>query len=346
MGPKTETQKFTNSTENASSSVRPTDEQAGFLGTAFNAAEGAYNQAANNQYAGQQVAGFNPNQLNTFQNMLNYSNTSTLPQQSQEVGGEMLTKGADGSTGAIAKLMNYSPTGGVDTNIAAATKYSDNPNISGMVDAAMRDANRSVSEQALPQIARQAAASGNALSTKRAISEGIVQRGLAEKTADVSAQLRGDAYKQGLDLAEKGRQFDNSSGIEAAGQAGAIANNTSKVGALVSDNSLAQQKSIFDIANAGGAGQQAATQADIDNARQMIEYANKGDWDNAARLYAIVGDKMWGNNTTSTGTKSGSEFGTTKTDPGALAMIGGGLGAVGSLMGMPTGGGMFGKLFG
>jgi hypothetical protein len=106
---------------------------------------------------------------------------------------------------------------------------------------------------------------------------------------------------------------------------------------------------LFEIANAGGSGYRDADQAQIENERAMIEYANKGDWDNVARLYAIVGDKMWGNRATDASTKTFQGFKNSEEekDPGVLAKVGAGVGALGSLFGMPTGGGatMGGSLF-
>jgi hypothetical protein len=186
--------KNTNKTENtnqnygANSSSSPWNVQIPYLNQAFNQASGILNQGTGNVYSGDMTAQFTPEQLATFRSMIGQGGNA----------GTLANTGVNSLTGAANGLASFAPQGGVDSNIAAAGQYANNPYLSGQVDAAMRDARRSVSEDALPGIDRGAALTGNLDSSTSGISKGIVERGLADKTADVSAGLRGNAYNQGL----------------------------------------------------------------------------------------------------------------------------------------------------
>jgi hypothetical protein len=186
--------KNTNKTENtnqnygANSSSSPWNVQIPYLNQAFNQASGILNQGTGNVYSGDMTAQFTPEQLATFRSMIGQGGNA----------GTLANTGVNSLTGAANGLASFAPQGGVDSNIAAAGQYANNPYLSGQVDAAMRDARRSVYEDALPGIDRGAALTGNLDSSTSGISKGIVERGLAEKTADVSAGLRGNAFNQGL----------------------------------------------------------------------------------------------------------------------------------------------------
>lgn len=394
----------TSKTETSSSSAtsKPLDQQFSYLQDAWNKANGIYNATDQNQYGGPVLASYTPEQLGNFQSMLDFAKNSGAPAYSNNVAagaagtaqtlgqtgqaqqatasglynmGSDIAKGGVDTTGAgvntaltsANKLQNFTPTGGVDDNIKSAGLYADNPYINGQVDAAMRDSRRAVSEQALPQIARTSSLTGNIGSSKRGISEGIVERGLADKTADVSSTLRGDAYTKGLALSEQGREANNSniiaslmgggglgtavgsignaqtnvgfSGVNSGANLANVGTNAINAGTAAgalglnaNNQGLSQQAGLYDIANAGGTGQQASNQNLLDAQRQLQEYAANGDWNNVAKLYAIIGSNNWGSQTTSNGT---TQSDSTKT-ASPLSMVAGGLGAATSLFG--TGG--------
>jgi hypothetical protein len=304
-------------TQQSSSTSAPWSVQTPYLEDAFTSAKGLYGGGSNNIYNGQQVAQFNPNQLSTFQSMLNYAGGNNAPQTTGAAGAALTGAGTSGLTNAISTLQGFKPSGGTQSNIDAAGLYANNPNVDGMVQAAMRDANRSVSEQQLPQIARSAALTGNTNSNRRGISEGIVQRGLADATADTSANIRGGLYDRGLALAEQGRQFDNTASLDAMKAGGSLAGQAAGTGVDASSAGINQAGSLYDIAGAGGAGQQASSQAAIDDAKARSEYANNTPYDLLAKYYGIVGGNNWG------GQSSGTS--TTTQQPGALQYAGLGL---------------------
>lgn len=323
----TKTNTNTNSNENAltqgttsnlvqnnnstSSQQNPWQVQAPYLSQAFQQAAGNLDSANANTYQGPQVAQFTPDQLSTFQKMIGYSGNTAGADTSTGVGINTATAGSNALMSALKGLNGYTPQGGADSNIAAATAYANNPATDGMIDAAMRDARRSVSEGALPQLARSSATSGNTMSSRRAISEGIVERGLADQTADTSASIRGDQFNKGLALAEAGRQSDNSAMLDALKSSASAGNGAVGTGVGAIGSGISQQGGLFDLANAGGAGQQAATQAGIDNSKAMPEYANSQAAQNLQNFFKIIGGANWGGSTTGNTTGTSATNGAT-----------------------------------
>ena len=315
----------TQSKQETSSTTNPWAVQAPYLQQAFSGASDALNKTNANTYSGQQVAQFTPDQLATFQRMVGYGGDLSGANATSSAGTGTMTAGASAIQQALGGLGSYTPTGGTSSNIAAASQYADNPYISGQVDAAMRDANRQVNEQALPGQQRSAALTGNTMSSKNALAQGVIQRGLAEKTADVSANLRGQAYNTGLNLAEQGRQYDNSAILDALRSSAAAGTGAFSTGVGATSSGIDQAKGLFDIANAGGAGQQQNTQNQIDDAKTQKEYANSNTWQNLQNFYNIIGSNNWG----------GTSNGTTTSSPSFWNVLGGMMGSVGSLL--PTG---------
>lgn len=281
-----------------------------YLQQAFGQASTNLNNANGNTYTGQQVSQFTPDQLATFQKMIGYGGNSAGADTSSNVGMGTANAGFGALSSAFGALNGWTPQGGTQSNIDAATAYANNPATDGMIDAAMRDSRRSVSEDVLPQLARSDANSGNAMSSKNAISQGIVERGLADKTADVSSNIRGQQFNTGLQLAENGRQADNSSMLSSLlgrVQAGNSAVGTG-VGAIGSG--IQQQGGLFDIANGGGAGMQQNGQNQIDNAKGMSEYANGTANQNLQNFFNIIGSQNWGGSSSGTQTSTPSMWNT------------------------------------
>ena len=72
-----------------------------------------------------------------------------------------------------------------------------------MIDASLRDGTRQLTEETLPGIAAYSAGSGNLGSSRRGMQEGIAERGYLDRASDVGSTMRGNAYNQGLGLAER-----------------------------------------------------------------------------------------------------------------------------------------------
>lgn len=300
----------TTSTQTTQQNSAPWAVQQPYLQQAFSQAGTNLSNANANTYSGQQIAQFNPDQLNTFRQMIGYGGNSSGANTSSTVGASAANAGSSALGTALNGLTHYTPGGGTQSNIDAATSYANNPATDGMINAAMRDARRSVSEDVLPQLDRSAANSGNAMSSKGAIAQGIVERGLADKTADVSSQIRGDQFNRGLTLAEQGRQSDNSGILSALTGAAGVGNSAVNSGVGAIGSGIQQQGGLFDLANAGGAGVRDSTQAGIDNTKGMSEYANGMSNQNLQNFYNIIGSQNWGGTSNGTSTSTPSMWNT------------------------------------
>lgn len=288
--------------------------QADHIKNAFNTAEGAMAQANNAPKPTSFVAQFSPEQIAVFNKMMGYAEG--------DAGGALSSAGSNSAVGGFAGLNDFAPKGGTDYNIAAATAYANNPAIDGMVTAAMRDSTRQVNEQALPGIGRDAASTGNVNSSRRAISEGIVQRGLADKTADVSAGLRGEAYKTGLGLAQKESEATNDATLKAL-----LSRVTGGTTATTSGYDAAADQ--YKLAGLGIAGQQDAKSAPLNEAQAQYQFGQQDPFTALQNYYNIVGNKSWGSTTKGSGTSN-----TTATQtPSMLDTIGKGLSFAGSTFG-------------
>lgn len=267
--------------------VNPWAPQEQSLNYAFDQAKNAYGQAQGAQGPDNFVAQFTPDQLAVFNKMMGATGSA---ETAGGAGAALSTAGANSTAAGLNDLGAYTPKGGTDYNINAAGQYADNPYISGAVDAAMRDASRAVSEQALPQIGRNAALTGNVNSSKRAISEGIVQRGLAEKTADVSANMRNSAYNNGLTLAQNEANSSNDAILKAAMARVSGGNDATATGT----SALTAQNGLFDTAAKGASGVLSGNQAALDEQAAKYNFDTKAPFEALNNYYDIIGDKSWG----------------------------------------------------
>jgi hypothetical protein len=300
----------TQSTQTETKSTQPWAVQQPYLAQAFGQASTNLSNANSNTYTGQQIAQFTPEQLATFKAMTGYGGDMSGANTSSTVGANTANAGYGALTDALTGLKGFTPQGGTDSNIAAATAYANNPATDGMITAAMRDANRSVTEQALPQLARSDALSGNTMSTKDAISRGIVERGLADKTADVSANIRGTQFNNGLALAQQGSEANNNSILSALQARASAGGNAVNSGVNAIGSGIQQAGGLFDLANAGGAGQQQNTQNQIDNSKGMSEYGADTAAKNLNNFWNIIGSQNWGGTSSGTATSTPSEWST------------------------------------
>jgi len=124
--------------------------------------------------------------------------------------------GASSGMSAYDQLRAMASTDPTQSNIASAGQYADNPWMNGMIDAASRDVVRNLNENELPGLNQAATGSGNINSSRAGVAEGIMRRGAADQIGDIASQLRGQAYQNGLGLAE-GARTANMGGLGAAG---------------------------------------------------------------------------------------------------------------------------------
>ena len=88
---------------------------------------------------------------------------------------------------------------GIDMRTAAQASY--NPYLDGQIDAASRDVMRNLGENQLTGNAAMAAGTGNSGSSRRAVMDAIATRGAGDRVADISSNMRGQAYNTGLGIA-------------------------------------------------------------------------------------------------------------------------------------------------
>jgi hypothetical protein len=316
-------------TQNYYENKDPWSGQQPYLAEAFQQAQQQYQKSqANPGYTGDFYATPDPGSVDLFNKYQNYAsgegmqsgiNTARLGYENAAWGSSNLGSATHG----IFQMAGKDQTKG---QIASAGQYADNPYMSGMVDAAMRDARRTYSEETVPGIDRNAAATGNMNSTRTAIAQGVADRGLQEKAADVSATMRGQAYSQGLDLASK----DTDRKLAAYQAAGGLANDRLSAGLQGQQMGAGMLSDFFTVGTNAAAGLDEFNQRAVDNARMKAEYPEQRSWENLGRYYGLIGANNWGGTTTGNKQQTESSREKVKNDPGALATIGGLLGAAGS----------------
>ena len=106
-----------------------------------------------------------------------------------------------GSTGPGADISEFA-TGqlGAGLPMEEVAGYVDNELLQGQIDAALRDPYRQFTEQTLPGIDFGASTTGG-FGTRADLAEDVATRGYLDRAADISAQMRGDAYSRALSTA-------------------------------------------------------------------------------------------------------------------------------------------------
>lgn len=278
-------------------------------------------------------------------------------------GSGMISQGTAGASRAMDGLYGLANSDLTGKNIENAGRYANNQYMDGMIQSALRDGQRAVTEQVLPEINRSAGGTGNYNSSRTGVAEGMVARGWSDQAADVSSTMRGNAYQQGITAS----QNDTNMMIQALTNSGALGNNIAQngIGTINAGNNVAQTGNavIGNGINAGQLGNQWANtglaanssvgaltgaladvngsnlgqlaqsaavlqgfdQGALTNAQAQQEYKDNRPWQILGNYYGITGDKSWGGTTTSSGTSTKQE------NPSIMSSLGSGLGLIGSL---------------
>lgn len=180
---------------------------------------------------------------------------------------------------------------GIDMQTAAQASY--NPYLNGQIDAASRDVTRNLYENQLTGNAGMAAGTGNSGSSRRAVMDAIAMRGAGDRVADISSNLRGQAYNTGLGIAAQ-------QGL--SNQSAQLGTNT------VNANLMGQGANLaYNIGQAGQAGMGQAYQTGVNNAQlaqdtggqlrqyqqQLLDtqYSNQMNPYNSLQMYkSLIGD--------------------------------------------------------
>jgi hypothetical protein len=296
--------------------------QAAALTDAFSKAQTAYGQASQAKAPTDFVAQFTPDQLGVFKSMLGYGNNTSTAGTSA-TGGALQSAGTNATTGALTGLSNYDPTKLNNTGsiVDAANKYVAGQDIDSQVNNSMLNARQTARDVTLPQIEQNAAITGNSNSSRTGIAQGLVERGLAQQSADLGASLRSQAYKDGLSLASSNANANNSNSLGALSSAAGAGTTAANSGVNASSSAINDQQPV-QLAGTGATGEQQANQANLDNQSAQFQSQTSAPYAALQQLMGIIGTNNWGSSTTGTST-------TTKT-PSAFEVLGGLLGTAGS----------------
>lgn len=116
---------------------------------------------------------------------------------------------AVGNTGLTGALGGYQDVMGAGTpqvgqlDQGYAQSIADNPYTESMIDAALRDSTRQLTEQVLPGVAMNAWAGGALGGSEQNQANQIALRGYQDRAADVGAGIRNQNYGRGLDIANQ-----------------------------------------------------------------------------------------------------------------------------------------------
>lgn len=318
------------STETKGTTAATTDPwapQAGALTSAFSNAGDAYNKAATAVAPTDFTAQMSPAALAAFNQMIQQGSNLGIPGTQANTAGTLQTAGTAGVTGALSGLSNFdaSNTNNQNTVTDAANKYVAGQNIPAQVAAAMQGATETARDVTMPGIEQNAANTGNTNSSRTGIADGLVQRGLAEQSANLNGSLSSQAYANALALAQQQEATNNTTNLGALSTAGQLGNTAASTGVNAGTASVANQGALSSEAAAGGAGMTAADQADLTNKLQQFQSQTSSPYAALQGLMGIIGTNNWGSTT------NGTTDSTTTKNPSAWDTISGLMSAGGSL---------------
>jgi hypothetical protein len=307
--------------------------QVGALTNAFNGANSAYNTASGAVAPTNFTAQMDPAAIAAFQQMVAQGGNLSTPNQQAATGTALQNAGTSGVTGALSGLAGYNPSAANNPQslVNSANQFVSGQNIPDQVKNAMLGATQTARDVTMPGIEQNAAIGGNTNSTRTGVADGLVQRGLAEQSNSLNGALTGQAFNQGLSLAQQQAATNNQQSLGALQSAGSIGNTAAGLGVNAGSQSVANQGALSSEAAAGGAGLTAAQQAILNNQQQQYQSRVSSPFDAARGLMSVAGTNNWGQNTTgnSTTTKQPSAWDTisglmSAAGPALMAFNGGG----------------------
>ncbi|VXD02807.1 hypothetical protein [Sphingomonas sp. 8AM] len=287
-------------TQSGESDTGPSKFQQPYLSGAFDAAQKDFTSKQGTPYfQGATFAGMSDSAKATLENLKGYASGAGLNSANQlsSIGSNLA--GYAGKAGST--IDNYLALAAEDPTAsltASARAYADDPNISGLIDASTRDVTRTLNEDTLPTLNRDASGGGNINSSRAGIAEGIARRGAEDRVADISSTIRSDAYNRGLSLAagERANKL-NAIGSAASAYQGLAGTGISALGA----GTAAGYGAYGAMTGADEALQgDRQGQLDADFAKWKGEDTRNSDL--LARYYSIIGNNAWGSSGTSKGT--------------------------------------------
>lgn len=301
--------------------------QANALTQLFGQVPGAVQTAQGVNLPSNFTATMTPDQLAVYKNMMttgsgvagngvNLSNTGT----------DASGAGATAAEGALTSLGGFNPasTNNPSNVINAATEYMNGQNIPSQVAQAMVGANQEARDVTLPGINQTMTDSGNQNSSRNAIAQGLVQRGLAENAQNMTSSMEGQAFQGGLGLAENQNATNNSALLAALTGAAGAGTGLTTAGSLAGTEGVNNLVNSLGLASTGAGGVQQNTQEELTNELQQYMYGSQAPFLPLNEAMGIVGTQNWGPTTNSNAT--------TTTTPSALQLIAGGMTGVGGML--------------
>jgi hypothetical protein len=291
-----------------SNTTDPWAPQASALTSAFNNAGNAYNTASQAVAPTNYTAQMDPAALAAFNQMISQGSNLGIPGTQASTANTLQGAGANGVSGALSGLSNFnaSNTNNQNSITNAANAYVAGQNIPAQVQNAMLQATQQANQVTMPGIEQNAAIGGNTNSTRTGIADGLVQQGLAEQSAALNGSLTGQAYANGLNLAQTQANNNNQQNLGALTSQGYLGNSAAGTGVSAGNSSIAGQNALSSEAAAGGAGLTAAQQANLTNQQQQYQAQTQDPYAALQGLMGIIGTNNWGSssngtsNTTST----------------------------------------------
>lgn len=326
---------FSSEKETNTQSFQQTDPwaaQSPFLKQGFQSAQDALRRSQQSAYANAPtdfVAQFSPQMQALYQQMQGFGGVNA-GNINFGLGNNFAQTGANTATNAMGGLYGFNPTATGEAIRSEAAAYANSPHADGMINAALRDPYRQLTENDLPSNLRNASARGTNMSNKVQQRAAILDRGFQDRAADVSSTVRGNLYSQGIDTALRnltGNDAQRMSALSAAMQGGLGA-----FGAGVNANTqgVNQATGLFNIAQLGNQGDLAGRQAGLDNAMQGWNFGtNMQPWAGLNNYWGVVGSQNWG------GTQFGTQNKTETMTPSTMAQIGQLAGTVSSFIPKP-----------
>jgi hypothetical protein len=303
MGSKSDTQTTQNQNTNYSGTATSApgwQPQASALTTAFNQAGGALSNAQAVTAPTGTNANLNGNAA-LSNNGVNLSNSGT-----------------NAATSGLGALSGYNAgnTNNTQAISDAAHQYADNQNIGAQTAAATHQAMEQARDVTLPGIQQNAAIGNNTDSSRNGIAQGLVQRSLAENTQNTYNSLYGQAYGNGLNLAQTQANNNNGLNLNAANAAASQGNSAVNTGQNAYSGALNNTGTANNI-------NQGNYSNGVGNAYSALQqYMN------------LIGGTNWGTTTSTSGNSQTQGTGTSSTqnDPGLLSNISSGIGLLGAFL--------------
>lgn len=317
-----------NNNASATTTTDPWKVQQPYLLGGFADASAAYNALKTQPYyQGPMYAGLTPLQNQAIAGTQNFATGTGAQTASNMLGASNASLGgAMGQMGTAGALAGFNPGNATIGNIMDAGLYANNPYMSGMIDAASRDVTRNLTEDVLPGINRLGSATGNTNSTRTGVAEGIALRGAQDRIGDIGAQMRGDAYQQGLGLAEQSRGANMNARLNALTNAGNIYGNAFGQGLQGTAAGLTAGYNNLDALSKAGAMQQQDAQGQINANFARWQGQDQRAFDLLDRYMQAVGGQY---GSTKTSTANNGQPGWLNTLQGAAGGAATGLGLYG-----------------